>query len=578
MMNDAISMSTIEGKTSGKESGKVPVMLREVDGPLRALSRYFIQTLKVENVWFFTIDFATCVVSVFSVVDEKWQSREFSQMGRLSERLFRIERCPVVEYENGPFSGQEPEFLLDHPGGIESVMSCLATLERLGEVGFVMVNKPGGFRDDDATALTELMEGFQLALAGASVDGPTPPPTSVLPVGPASWVAPLAPTEQHHLKALGRLAGGMAHDMNNILAVVTGLVSVLEAGLEGDDPRREDVAHVLTACQQGRDLTRHLLGVAGKGLLHRGTTDANDVVREVRTRLRQTLPSGIRVRTQLEDELAALWVDQSRVTEALYQLALNAVEAMGTGGTVTLSTDNVELSEQEAGALFPDGTGAAGAYVRFQVEDNGRGMEIDVLTQAFEPYFTTKPFGGGSGLGLSMVYGTAAAHQGTVTLRSHPGEGTVASLYVPVAQRSSGFMTRGPQMQRQPAGPACEGYQGTVLLVDDEDLVRTSGQRVLEAMGFDVLLADNGQTALDLYRERSDEITLVIMDLMMPVMDGGDALVALKELKPDLPVWIASGVLGGGHAEILLTHGATGLVEKPYTLQGLAEQLAKVLK
>lgn len=371
------------------------------------------------------------------------------------------------------------------------------------------------------------------------------------------------------MKAIGKLAGGVAHDMNNMLAAIMGLASAMQQDTDSDDPRQEDVAGILAACEKGHDLTRNLLGFAREGKYRRESLCLNQCIGEVRKLLMRTIPKGVAFRTDLAPELPLVEGDSGQINQVLVNLAINAVDAMRGAGGLTFATRQVHLEDPD-----PSGPPALppGSYVRIQVSDSGAGMSAETRGRAFEPFFTTKPTGEGTGLGLSMVYGTVENHRGAVLLDSDEGQGTVVTIYLPALEGGVAQDPSDPGSE-----PAIGQGSGTVLLVDDEDVVRASAKRILERLGYQVVVAQGGQAALDIYRAKRDEIDLVILDLIMPEMGGEETFHKFKQIDPDVRILASSGHIEEATREQLVARGAAEFVQKPYTLKQLAEAVARML-
>jgi two-component system cell cycle sensor histidine kinase/response regulator CckA len=376
------------------------------------------------------------------------------------------------------------------------------------------------------------------------------------------------------MEAIGTLAGGISHDMNNVLGAIMSLASVMRVESENDDPHQRDVEEILISCKQGRDLTQNLLGFARKGRYERKRLSINRIVDDVTDVLQRTVTEKIRITTELARDLRLVEGDPNQLTGVLTNVCLNAVDAMQLRGvgeaTLTVSTDLCELSAAQRGH-HPDL--APGPYVRLRVRDTGVGMSAETCARAFEPFFSTKARGRGTGLGLAMVYGTVVNHGGLAQLESEEGAGTTVTICLPamgegeVESETTGRIEI-PIMTRQ----------GTVLLVDDEELIRASGQRLLHALGYRVLLAEDGAEAVEIYSEQRGEILMVVLDMVMPVMDGVDTFLKLRELDPDVKVLLSSGHTIEEKASLLLERGARGFLQKPYTLDALAEVMYQVLE
>lgn len=367
--------------------------------------------------------------------------------------------------------------------------------------------------------------------------------------------------QSQRLEAIGLLAGGIAHDMNNLLGAIMAASSVLEREVDPGSPGVEDLETILTACRRGRELTHNLLRFSRHGALEKELFRVSEPAQATIELLARTVPKSIRLQTELADDLWPIEGDRTLIGQALMNLCLNAIEAMSFGGAVTLAARNLTI-EREGRADWPEVT--PGDYVLVEVVDTGEGMSSETRQRAFEPFFTRKAKKRGAGLGLSMVYGTARGHGGTVRLRSEIGIGSSASLLLPAQRSAAGLQERG-------------GGE-VVLLVDDEPLIRYSGRRLLEKLGYRVIEAVDGEAAVALYRERAEEISLVMLDMVMPRVDGGETLPRLLEQDPGARVLLVSGYSDREQVEALLAAGARGFIEKPFDIDQITRKLSEVLR
>jgi two-component system, cell cycle sensor histidine kinase and response regulator CckA len=367
------------------------------------------------------------------------------------------------------------------------------------------------------------------------------------------------------MEGLGQLAGGVAHDVNNVLGAIMGFASVLHAEIEPSDPRRADLEQILAACRKGRDLTLNLLGFAREGKYRVERFSLVDGAESAVDLLRHTISKKITISTSLDPGAPPVRGDPSQIKHAVMNLCLNSVDAIGEAGTISLSADRYLVAEDD-----PDWSHLpAGQYCRLRVGDDGIGMTDPVRERVFEPFFTTKEAGEGSGLGLPMVYGTVRNHGGDVRLTSSPGAGTTVTVLLPAADVESGAPGH-DGVQRRPSDPR----RGTVLMVDDERIVRRAGRRLLEKLGYRVLMAEDGREGLRRFVESRSEIAAVILDLIMPVMDGAEMFRKIREIDPEVRVILASGYSREEMADNLLAEGADGFLQKPFDLEALREQLA----
>lgn len=371
------------------------------------------------------------------------------------------------------------------------------------------------------------------------------------------------------MDAIGRLAGGVAHDINNVLGTILGAASLMEDDLGADDPAREHLEKILVACHRGRDFTRNFLGYARKGTFVKERICPNVLIDETAQLLVHTIPKKVTVDTVLDPVVRCLRGDRSLVGQALMNLCLNAVDAMEGEGVLLIETRNIVLDDSQLSAL-PELS--PGEYVEVTIADTGAGMDEETLGQAFEPFFTTKPASRGTGLGLSMVYGTMVSHEGSATIESEPGKGTSVTLLFPATDPPLRQEPREPEPEHAPAAG-----EGLVLLVEDEQLLRHVGREILERLGYSVIVAEDGKEAVEKYRQRRDEIVVVVLDLVMPEMDGSETFAELKNIDPNVRVLIASGFTNDEVVDELLANGARGFVEKPFDKKTMAEAVARVL-
>jgi two-component system, cell cycle sensor histidine kinase and response regulator CckA len=368
------------------------------------------------------------------------------------------------------------------------------------------------------------------------------------------------------MEAIGNLAGGVAHDMNNILAAIMGLCELIKLEDLPGAETRADLESITGACKRGRDLTQNLLGFARKGKYRKERVNLNKLVGEVMALMTRTGSKKVAVYGHLDPSLGGVEGDPTQLNQVLVNLAINASDAMPEGGTLRFTTTRA-LIDESAGRTF-DPWLAPGAYIKLEVSDTGSGMPPQVRERAFDPFFTTKPQGKGTGLGLSMVYGAVINHGGAVLLNSEEGHGTAVTLFLPEHKSLSASPSGAPKERDH-----LYRGTGTILLVDDEAKIRKMGRRILEHLGYQVILAGDGEEALRQFQERREEIALVVLDLIMPVMDGAETLRRLRQLDPATRVLISSGFSEEMGAEM----EAVGFIQKPYTLELFSEKVSEAL-
>ncbi|MDQ7785466.1 MAG: PAS domain S-box protein [Desulfomonilaceae bacterium] len=386
-----------------------------------------------------------------------------------------------------------------------------------------------------------------------------------------------AEQEQNRLKAqlfqaqkmesIGTLAGGIAHDFNNLLTIVLGFSELLMSDNDEQSPAYADLQKIHQAAGSGADLVNRILAFSRKADIKPRPLNLNRQIEQAATMLARTIPKMIEIELSLSDELATVNADPGQVEQILMNLAVNAGDAMPEGGRLTFETNNVALDKEYCAAHLGV---KPGDYVMLSVSDTGHGMDPETLTHIFEPFYTTKGPGKGTGLGLAMVYGSVKQHGGHVTCYSEPGKGSTFRLYFPVNTTEAESDTSGEK-------PILVHGTETILLVDDEMFVRDLGRRMLERAGYTVLAASNGREAVSLYEREKNRIALVILDLMMPDMGGKECFRNLREIDPGVQVLIASGHASGETLTEAAALGAKGFVGKPYNMAQLLGSVRDIL-
>jgi two-component system cell cycle sensor histidine kinase/response regulator CckA len=372
------------------------------------------------------------------------------------------------------------------------------------------------------------------------------------------------------MEAVGTLAGGIAHDFNNLLQGILGYTQMLIITKDGDDPDVAKLEQIEKTAYRASELTRQLLAFSRKVESNLKPVDLNQEVRQVRDLLERTIPKMITLELHLEEELNVIHADPAQLEQVIMNLAVNARDAMPDGGKLVLETENVTLDKEYCEAHL----GARpGRKVLLSISDTGQGMDRETLEHIFEPFFTTKGVGSGTGLGLAMVYGIIKSHGGYIMCYSERGEGTTFKIYLPVMQGDQAEAET--ETKRNAAVP--EGGSETILLVDDEEILRDIGKDILEKFGYTVILAADGESALELYRENPEGISLVILDIVMPGMGGKRCLEEILKVNPRAKVVIASGYSINGRAKEVLDGGARSFIRKPYELKQMLGEVRKVL-
>jgi PAS domain S-box-containing protein len=370
------------------------------------------------------------------------------------------------------------------------------------------------------------------------------------------------------VEAVGRLAGGIAHDFNNILTAILGTTQLLQRELGPEAPHYADVEEIRMAAERAADLTRQLLAYSRRQVLAPRVLDLNGVVRGLDSMLRRLIGEDVDLINTLAPQLAPVRADPGQIEQVIVNLAINARDAMPDGGTLTVDTADFDVdaafARLHAGAV-------AGSYVRLRVQDTGTGMDAEIRKHLFEPFFTTKPVGQGTGLGLATVFGIVKQSGGYIWAESEPGRGTVFTILLP---RTSGAPEPAASTQ-SPAQPA-RGTE-TILLVEDEETVRTLSDRALNQLGYTVLAAPSGWDALRLAERHRGPIHLVLTDVVMPGLSGRELVRQLAAVRPGTQVLYISGYSD----EAIERHGVldpgTAFLQKPFTPDRLAAKVRAVI-
>jgi PAS domain S-box-containing protein len=371
------------------------------------------------------------------------------------------------------------------------------------------------------------------------------------------------------MDAIKRLAGGVAHDFNNILQSIQSntQLMILDQKKEGRSNKR--LKQIEKSTRRASELTRQLLAFSQMTENRFHPLNINEVIENSKDLLLSMLPHTIQLDLQLSDEIPAVLADPSRMEEALLNLAVNGRDAMPEGGNLQIMSRLIILDGDYC-RTQPDAN--PGPHVVISVSDSGHGMDRDVIDHIFEPFYTTREIGAGSGLGLATVYGIVKSHAGHIACSSELGRGTTFKIYLPTINEEVWEIE-----EEQKVNPEPVEQQATILLVDDEEALREVGTEILEAYGYHVLTAVSGEDALEIYESRRTSVDLVILDLLMPGMGGQKCLQKILALNPGQKVIIASGYAATGQAQEVLDQGAMGFLSKPYDLERMIQLITSVL-
>jgi PAS domain S-box-containing protein len=370
------------------------------------------------------------------------------------------------------------------------------------------------------------------------------------------------------MESIGRLAGGVAHDFNNLLTVIQGYAELMQMRLASDDPLRRSAAQIQQAAESAASLTRQLLAFSRKQILAPTRLDLNELVSNLHKMLKRLIGEDILLETNLTPNLHAVLADPGQMEQVLLNLVVNARDAMPTGGRLTLETANVELDQVYLSTHLEAPLGPA---VMLAVTDTGQGMDKQTQAQIFEPFFTTKTVGQGTGLGLSTVYGIVKQSGGDIHVYSEPGQGTTFKIYLPAVETAAG------PLSPEQAQPEVRGGSETILLVEDEEMVRSLILTVLEEEGYTLLEARRGEEALILARTHPGAIDLLITDVVMPEMSGRVLAGQLTALRPGLKVLYISGYTDDAVVRHGLLTAEVEFLSKPFSPTVLAGKVRAML-
>jgi two-component system cell cycle sensor histidine kinase/response regulator CckA len=374
--------------------------------------------------------------------------------------------------------------------------------------------------------------------------------------------------QSQKMEAIGVLAGGIAHDFNNLLTVISGYSQLSLLELKGEDPLRGSIEEIKAAADRATSLTRQLLAFGRRQVLDMRVLDLNTIIRDMEKMLRRVIGEDIELVTFLADDLGRVKTDQGWIEQVIMNLAVNARDAMPSGGKFIIETVNAELDETCArshAAVKP------GRYVKLCVNDTGRGMTTEVREHLFEPFFTTKEKGKGTGLGLSTVYGIIKQSGGNIWVYSEPGLGTTFNIYLPRIDEP--HEETGEKVTR---GELLRGGE-TILVVEDEEEVRRLAVRILERQGYKILEASCVNDALMLCKEHKEPIHMILTDVVMPGMSGRQLAEQLVPLHPQMKVLYMSGYTNHAIAQHGILEDGVNYIQKPFTIGGLTRKMREVL-
>ena len=367
------------------------------------------------------------------------------------------------------------------------------------------------------------------------------------------------------VETIETLAAGIAHHFNNILMGIQGHASIMLMSMDANDPFCKRLKKIEEGVEKGADLTQKLLGFAKEREFDPVLIELNNLLLKS-VAIFGGVRRGIKIDTNLQENMPMLLVDPCQIEEVLLNIFINAWHAMPNGGTLHLETSTLLAHKTGSSDLGL----RPGEYVKLSITDTGVGMDPETQHRIFEPFFTTRKIGEGTGLGLAAAYGIIENHKGTIRVFSKLGEGTTFHIYLPVTKESE-------QPEPKLSDMIIRG-SGTVLLVDDEDLIRDLSAETLGLLGYTVLKAKDGIEGVSLYQQNKESIDLVILDLVMPNMEGNEVFRRIRAINPDAKVLLASGASMNGDAKELIKKGASGFLQKPYGIKAVSHKIAQIMK
>ncbi len=368
------------------------------------------------------------------------------------------------------------------------------------------------------------------------------------------------------MESIGTLAGGIAHDFNNLLMGIQGYTSLILNDLDPDHNHYNKLKNIEKQVKSGAELSAQLLGFARGGKYDVKPTDINKLLKKSAEMFGRTKKE-ITFKNKYAPDLWTVKVDHGQIEQVFLNLFVNAWQAMPDAGNIYLETSNVTFSKSYTKPRDVE----PGKYVRISFTDTGIGMDEETASRVFDPFFTTKGVERGTGLGLASAYGIVKNHGGMIHVYSEKDHGSTFNIYLPAVD------AKVEQTSIHDVEEARHGKEEAILLVDDETIILDVGKDMLKTLGYKVFLASGGNEAIEIYRENSNKIDLVILDMIMPGMSGGETYKVLKSINPDIKVMLSSGYNIGGEAREIMEHGFNDFIQKPFTMIKLSHTIRKIL-
>lgn len=368
------------------------------------------------------------------------------------------------------------------------------------------------------------------------------------------------------MQAIGELAGGIAHDFNNMIHGISGYAEVIQQ-ISKDSRISEYTNHILTTARHAAELTKQLLTFARKGNYQLKDCNTHEITRDVCAMLGRTIDRRIRIEQLLEANRPHIIGDPAQLKSALLNIGINAKDAMPNGGTLRFTSSNITFNK---GMTIADFEVQPGHYLLITISDNGTGMPPEVRRRIFEPFFTTKESGRGAGLGLAAVHGTIHLHKGAIRCHSQEGEGSTFKLYLPISKARE-------EKQGKPASASPAQRKLNIMVVDDEAIVRSYSKTLFEMNGHKVVTFATAEQAITYYRQHCDRVDLVILDMIMPGMDGQELFAFLRRINPEVKALLSTGYSVDSKVQEVISEGVLDCIQKPFTYERLSKKIEELI-
>ncbi len=494
-------------------------------------------------------------------IPERFHRDTFSLVGTFTEEVLRTRKSQIIQEEEREIASRFPGLIFSLKIGLRSMMSVpLISKDEVIGILHLRSIKPNAYTEKDLRLAERVSNQITGAIANAQLFA-----EHVRAEQKAKSLEEQLRQSQK-MEAIGRLAGGVAHDFNNLLTVIKGYSELSLMELKEGDPLRRNIEEIQRSSDRAANLTRQLLAFSRRQILEMKVLDLNSIIGDVDEMLHRIIGEDIELVTLLAGDLGRVKTDRGEIEQVIMNLAVNARDAMSSGGILTIETAKVILDDEYVRTHIDV---KPGEYVMLSVSDTGYGMTPEVRERIFEPFFTTKEKG--TGLGLSTVYGIVKQSGGNISVHSEPGNGTTFKTYLPRVDEPLEELGESPRFEGIPRG------NETILIVEDDEAVRKLAVRVLEKQGYTVLEAHQEYEAFNFCEERKEPVHLILTDVIMPRMNGRQLIESLKEVRQDFKVLYMSGYTDNAIVHHGVLEMGVDFIRKPFTFEGLAKKVREVL-